>query len=1230
MPSQVAFPTSLPGWDGELVSECGSPWVPKGTSFWELSCDAKVTTKANRDYSKRTTATPNTTRTASTLVVLSARKWTRKARWAKAKRDSGEWAEVRAYDANDLEEWLEQSPAVALQFGDEIGLTGPGVESIDKFWDGWSQQSDPPISAEALFVGRENARDRFIADLQRRLEAGQPEPCVVRADSGDEAAAFVCAVLLAQPDLSTTSVVVTEPSGWRFVEQNPSLKVAVAARSETAEKPERRKGLVVVIPHAAGDMAGHHRSAGGRDGDGDLTLERPRIDEFEKALASTGLDEAEAKRLAVSTGRSWSVFRRHRSTNPAIRKPTWLDAPQAGALSMLCLLGGWSSRQAADKQVVSRLSGRTYEDIERDLRQLSRLDDAPVLEIGEVWTAKSPLELLDLFGGRITQDELGRFFEITRQILLAPDPELELPDEQRYAAQVYGKVRPESDVLIRGICDTLVKLAVRGGHVPSLSAANIEGRIAIFVLELLRDADGTRWLSLSSLLPSLAESAPDAFLRAIEVSLTKADAPVTRLLTETSGAGLMGRCWHAGLLWALELLAWAPERVTRVALVLSRLGHVQIKGNWVNSPAASLIGIFRSWLPQTAADLNQRIATLDALIAREPDVAFDLLDGLVYVHDDIGHPSARPKWRDDDAGVGHGVTRAEHDGMLVAAADRLIACSQGCPQRIARLIEKGSIFDPARVKATFALADQVADSPAPDEDREVIRSALRKKIHWHRNYDKVRGKALDNKLHAVEHLYERLLPRDCVVRHSWLFAHGWPDLPIRIRDDDHSKREDLRETRRVDALREIQAERGLPGVEQLAVACGNQGYVGIALAKLDLTTGNLAEWIVDRGGDLTPREPLTMTIRGLLRASPPPRSTQLIGAVLRRGREQGWDASKIARLLVLAREEQATWEIVASSGPEVENTYWATTDAGFWLRNHRAEFDFALQRLLEARRPRSALQVCHLDFDTVDAGLLAKMLERMLSGEEPEGQLLDSWHIGAAVDRLEVSGEIERERLIRLEFGLIPAFGYGGEHHAKSLYQGIMSNPRMFTELLCLVYKPANAERGESPSPAIESAAQTAWRILHHCSRQPGTQTDGTIDRAAFVRFIDEARELARDVDRLKVCDSTLGQILAYAPADSDGTWPFEPARDVLDRAEFEDMRHGFQLGAANKRGMTSRAYDEGGDQERRLADTYRSHARALRNSHGNVAAALEELARSYERDGLREDQEARLRREGY
>ena len=114
-----------------------------------------------------------------------------------------------------------------------------------------------------------------------------------------------------------------------------------------------------------------------------LTLKRPRIQEYEKALVNIGLDEADAKRLAVNTGRSWGVFRRRRATNPAIQNPAWLAAPQAESLTTLCLLDTWSANKAEDRAIVAYISGRTYEDIEKNLLYLAGLDDAPLLKIGE-------------------------------------------------------------------------------------------------------------------------------------------------------------------------------------------------------------------------------------------------------------------------------------------------------------------------------------------------------------------------------------------------------------------------------------------------------------------------------------------------------------------------------------------------------------------------------------------------------------------------------------------------------------------------------------------------------------------------------------------------------------------------------------------------------------------------------------------------------------------------------
>ena len=192
-----------------------------------------------------------------------------------------------------------------------------------------------------------------------------------------------------------------------------------------------------------------------------------------------------------------------------------------------------------------------------------------------------------------------------------------------------------------------------------------------------------------------------------------------------------------------------------------------------------------------------------------------------------------------------------------------------------------------------------------------------------------------------------------------------------------------------------------------------------------------------------------------------------------------------------------------------------------------------------------------------------------------------------------------------------------------------MSDPAFFAELLCIPYKPEHSKGGE-PSETTKAAAEIAWMVFQNCHRLPGTRPDGAVDSEAFFNFIEEARELCRERDRLTVCDITLGEILAHSPTGQDGIWPFEPARELLDRLELEDIREGFRTGTINKRGVTSRAPGEGGSQERSLAADYRHYANALRTSHPNLAAVLDELVDSYEHEGIHEDLKARLRREGY
>ncbi len=102
----------------------------------------------------------------------------------------------------------------------------------------------------------------------------------------------------------------------------------------------------------------------------------------------------------------------------------------------------------------------------------------------------------DCATGRIGPDQrdwvLDRYFREVEAILTAPDPQLELPDEERYVAAIHSKTLPISGLLLESLCDTLIKFAVRGPEVPSLAVNDISLRIDRLVRALLQGADRVR------------------------------------------------------------------------------------------------------------------------------------------------------------------------------------------------------------------------------------------------------------------------------------------------------------------------------------------------------------------------------------------------------------------------------------------------------------------------------------------------------------------------------------------------------------------------------------------------------------------------------------------------------------------------------------------------------------------------------------------------------------------
>ena len=103
------------------------------------------------------------------------------------------------------------------------------------------------------------------------------------------------------------------------------------------------------------------------------------------------------------------------------------------------------------------------------------------------------------------------------------------------------------------------------------------------ILDLLDNASGEIWISVDHELPLISEASPESFLKAVNNSLAKEHPEIMDMFKEEDGF-LHKTSHHTGLLWALESLAWLPEYLRDVGIILLKLSRLDPGGSIRNRP----------------------------------------------------------------------------------------------------------------------------------------------------------------------------------------------------------------------------------------------------------------------------------------------------------------------------------------------------------------------------------------------------------------------------------------------------------------------------------------------------------------------------------------------------------------------------------------------------------------------------------------------------------------------
>ena len=1203
------------GWDGWVEADAATSWVPEGRSGWELSVDASPRAKAERDYQARLKMLPPAERSDCTFVFVTSRNWAGKVEWERGKAAAEDWKAVRALDASDLEQWLEETISPRIWLAHELDLPTKGFETLDHFWERWAAASDPPMSAQIFAPAVAAHRD----DFQKWIEKTPDRPLTVAADSREEAVAFVACLLRGDDALahhraravvfgsapeSATALRTLAPSSSPFI----PIVYSPDAEREVATL-YRRRHCIVVRPRNAVDR------------EPELTVDLLGHEAFEKALVDMGVERERVVSLARESGRSPTVLRRRLSPIGAIRTPPWAgDRAIARRLIPMTLVGAWHKESPADREILAVLADRPYEEVEKDVADLLQRDDCPVWRVDQYRGVVSKTDALFAIRRWMTERDITDFVDFAEYVLSESDPALELPDDQRWAAGLYGKVREHSSALRNGVCETLVLLAVHGTALLRTGLGiDPAALVAALVKRLLSPLTSDNLRSQDRDLPGYAEAAPDQFLALIEADLRKPKPALEELLTPV-GHGPFEHPWRTGLLWALERLAWNPKTFPRVVVVLARLSQTAIDDNWVNKPINSLSALFRSWLPQTAAPLDDRIRALETLCERSRDIGWRICIQQFESRSQLGHFSARPYWRDDATGFGHGVIGEERDKFARKALDLAISWPSHNRATLGDLLERLDGMSEQDRSSVWNIIDVWARTETDEKARAEFRESIRRTLLIRRGPlvgrdDSYRDRALET--------FEKLASDDPIWRNAWLFTSAWVDYSADELDDEHldlEKREERIHELRTKAMTEIWSTQGVYGALGFLPDCdaytvGRYAMCGVVdqRAAVDVLRTCLST-------DTESHEQIENFIRGLLWSL----EERLGSAAVARVAETATVDHKI-RLFKCASFEDSTWRLLDEEDPYVRDGYWRTV-CPTMARFTESETTEIINRLLEAQRPRAAFFAIRFDWHKVETSRLKRLLWAIVQVDaEPAGKFkIEPWYLSKALDSLDGRTGVTTDEMAQLEFAFIEAID-DSEHGIPNLERKLVESPLLFVRVLALLFEREDSDQDPREwrvdDPDRRSAGgDAAFRLLRQITRIPGAGDGGSVDVHALSRWVADARRLCREYGRAEIGDEQIGELLSRAPSGEDGSWPCGPVCEVLEKVASPDVGRGFRVGVYNARGVVSRSLDEGGAQERELSARYRAWAERLVFDFPYVANILERIAQSYDREAERED----------
>lgn len=1189
---RLSFPSgdavSIHGWDGIVSCNESIDLVPEGVSLWECGATKDKQGKIKHDFGVRENDPLGYDKSTSTFVLVTPRIWEGADEWMREHQNG--WKKVVVYTAVELERWIENRPSVGMWLAEKRRMLPSGGYMLpETYWNRWAQGEKITLPYDIVLPGREEISKQIVDTCK------VANSLTIQALTQSEGIAFAIASILTSEDadrLKSRMIVVTEKDAYNDLVEHYDNLILLTTVTEDIHYSTKRGHSVIIAATPADQI----KQA--------VTLPIIEKEGFVEALVKMGYDVAKAGKIAKDTARDINVFRRREGI--AIEKPKWFDSVED--LLPAILVGKWTDTIDGDKSVLELLSGMKYEQYEEKLHTHLMAEESPLIHVGNTWRIRSPYEAIDYAQAMFTTSVLNKSREVCQSLIQDDDSEA-IDKINPDIFQFWQFKQKYSNIIKKGVYQTLCLMSI----VDDSNDQKLALWVDEIVKDLLKDWDLCRFLSNKQYLTALAEASPKEFLDFIEKLPTEIlDVVFTPYKPKYSISG-----WeieYAEILLALEMLAWDVEYFNRVTRLLLCYSKYQNESNFENRPINSLYNIYRFYLPQTYATFEERMTVLRACASSFPDEIYQLCVRICKsLLERTFFYNHYYRWRlfGELRTIKHASFVSDNELQEVVAL--MLKCCNYSAEKVSELLLLASNKNMNSFRNL--IVDSVRDHLGALDDKESVIDTLRGEIIKHKTCSENRWALSEIELKPFQDLYKALESDDPISKHAWLFNMHSVRLPEFRRNSSYEEKWKMLFESRKNAAQEIFNHHGINGIWDFINKVKCPESLGRTLASM---FGNQIYDEVCRkyNSKEIPDDFVMSYLFQLCRLDIP--------AYQELAKQTVENNAKLGIVLFAPGYIKELAELAASFGTETKRIYWESVDVQYMRLEDAVE---VVRELVDVCRFSDAISVLYDNRESIQMSDAEKVhvILGYVRGTNNIARM-DPYCLATLLEDLDKSEDPEViKELITVEFLLYRMVNNYMDMSNSRFVKELSRNPELMIQLVELAYRPDDGKVEPLEGDANENKkllAENAFHILYF--EHPiisFNNEDGVFDGESMKQYIEQLYRLAKERKRVKVIDSVVGDILGDIHRDDN--YPPQALCELVETLNSDIVDQSIRTRICNSRGITVRAKNEGGNQERSIVSRFEDYREKTKLLYPRMTKIFDDLINGYKRMAGHEDEEA-------